>query len=82
MNYIKHISIVRYPFTPSHFALLFDETFLIAGLYSPSESPTSAVEYYEPWLIDNSTPSGQILIQKYTMQFQDLITPLPKTELV
>ena len=82
MNYINRIILVRYPFTPSHFVILVDETFVISGLYCPSESPTSAVDYFEPWIIDNSTPSGQILIQKYTRQFLDLIKPLPKIELV
>lgn len=46
-----------------------------------SESATSAVDYCQPWLIDNSTLSGRILIQKYTRQFDDLMRPLSKVEL-
>jgi hypothetical protein len=76
VNKIDKLEIKRYRFVPNHFYIIFDNKHLVFGLYYPTDSAVHSVRFIDPILVESSTISGQMLIEKHIEQFENIFRTL------
>jgi hypothetical protein len=76
---IRKLVIKQFSFTPSQYMVIFEDRFVLVGLFVPSPLKAHAVDFINPFAIDSSTERGRDMIQRYTKQFDRLFASLPES---
>jgi hypothetical protein len=65
---IREIKIRKFLFIPTEYYVIFDDKYMIVGLYQPTDDNWGDV--IDPFLIQNSSPEGAELIKRYIARFE------------
>ncbi|MFC5472143.1 class I SAM-dependent methyltransferase [Cohnella suwonensis] len=70
---IQELEIVRYSFLPTEYQCIFDDEYMILGLYQPSKTDDASVTVVKPIVISKGLAEGKAIIDTYTERFDHMV---------
>jgi len=71
-NRILELEIRHYDFLPTEYEVIFDNEYLIFGLYDSDPTDYSGVSVRNPVLVDSKTDAGRIMVSEFANRFDNL----------
>ncbi|KGX91045.1 hypothetical protein [Pontibacillus marinus] len=72
-GFIDELEIVRYNFLPTEYQCVFDDDYMILGLYKPSKNDDASVSVMKPIIISKDLNEGRTIIDTYITRFDSMM---------